>query len=95
MEGAISKIVEILTVSQSLEERFRQVILEWVEAVERNILWLLSVVRDASLIVARASYSVMLILGVILWAAGVQRYLARRLIIGGSILALVTEILLG
>jgi len=84
-----------LMAAQSLEDKFREIILRWIESIQRNILWLLSVIRDASLVIARASYSVMLIMGVILWAAGIQRYMARRLIVGGAIIALVTEILLG
>lgn len=80
--------------SQSIEERFREAILGWMKAIERNVIWLLSTITTTALIIARTSYTTMIILGVILWASGLQRYFGRKLIIGGSIIALISEVLL-
>ncbi|MCS7363890.1 MAG: hypothetical protein NDF54_00430 [archaeon GB-1867-035] len=80
--------------NQSLEEKFREMILNWIKAIERNVSWLISTITTTTLIIARTSYSSMIILGVILWASGIQRYFGRKLIIGGSIIALISEILL-
>ncbi len=51
-------------------------------------------IRNAALTIARGSYGTMLIVGILLWATGVNRYIGRRLVIGGSIIALLSEILL-
>ncbi|HID16399.1 MAG TPA: hypothetical protein EYP16_06335 [Candidatus Atribacteria bacterium] len=80
--------------SQSLEEKFRETILNWIKSIERNLSWLISTITTTTLIIARTSYSAMIILGVILWASGIQKYFGRKLIIGGSIIALISEILL-
>jgi len=85
----LSLIVEI-----SMEEKFRELILKILEAIERNILWLMNTVKVVALHIARGSYFTMMILGIILWATGLNRYMGRRLMIGGSIIALLSEILL-
>lgn len=80
--------------SQNIEEKFREIILNWIEAIERNLSWLASTITTTTLMIARTSYSAMIIVGVVLWASGLQRYFGRKLIIGGSIIALISEILL-
>ncbi|MCS7368536.1 MAG: hypothetical protein NDF57_02355 [archaeon GBS-70-058] len=50
-------------------------------------------IKDAALTIGRASYSSMIIIGIIMWCMNIQKYYARRLIYGGIILALITELL--
>ena len=45
--------------------------------------------------IARASYLVLGLLGIVLWGTGVSPYRGRHLIVGAVVLAIVTEVLRG
>ncbi|MEM2136469.1 MAG: hypothetical protein QXI93_00740 [Candidatus Methanomethylicia archaeon] len=78
---------------QSLEEKFRNIIYDWMQSIERNLIWLISTIKDTTIMIGRASYTSMIIIGIILWSMNIQKYLARKLIYGGIIIALLTEII--
>jgi hypothetical protein len=86
-------MINLIMVTQSLEEKFRDIVSSWIRDVEENIVWITSMIKDAALTIGRASYSSMIIIGVIMWCMNIQKYYARRLIYGGIILALITELL--
>jgi hypothetical protein len=80
-------------ITQSLEDKFRDIISNWINNLEKNIIWIVSMIKDAALTIGRASYSSMIIIGIVMWCMNIQKYYARRLIYGGVILALITELL--
>ena len=84
-----------LIIQQTIEEKFREMITNWIQSIQQNIIWLLTTVKDATITIGRATYGSMIIIGIVMWASGTQRYLSRKLIIGGSIIAIITELLSG
>ena len=84
-----------LIIQQTIEEKFREMITNWIQSIQQNIIWLLTTVKDATINIGRATYGSMIIIGIVMWASGTQRYLSRKLIIGGSIIAIITELLSG
>lgn len=80
-------------ITQNLEDQFREIIQNWIKKIEENIIWFISTIKEAALTIGRASYSSMIILGIILWCMNLQKYYAKRLIYGGIILALIVELL--
>ncbi|MEM0084892.1 MAG: hypothetical protein QW743_06375 [Candidatus Methanomethylicia archaeon] len=78
---------------QTLEDRFKDIIYNWIKKIEENIIWIVSTIKDAALTIGRASYSSMIIIGIILWCMNIQKYYAKRLIYGGVALALIIEVL--
>lgn len=80
-------------IKQTLEDRFKDIIYNWIKKIEENVIWIISTIKDVALTIGRASYSSMIILGIILWCMNIQKYYAKRLIYGGVILALIIEVL--
>ncbi|MEM0211499.1 MAG: hypothetical protein QXO82_02110 [Candidatus Methanomethylicia archaeon] len=78
---------------QTLEDRFKDIIYNWIKKIEENIIWIVSTIKDVALTIGRASYSSMIIIGIILWCMNIQKYYAKRLIYGGVALALIIEVL--
>ncbi|MCS7097285.1 MAG: hypothetical protein NZ926_02335 [Candidatus Methanomethylicia archaeon] len=86
-------VITIINLTEGLEEKFREIIFNWLKRVEENIIWIISILKDTALTISRASYSSMIIIGMILWCMNIQKYYAKRLVYGGILLALITELI--